>query len=291
MKPKRVFSIGLAVSMISTFGAAFAQNILPPGGFVQGWEPGGPPHVFVEKDLFNHIDGGAELFLEFGFSKLFVQSYVGEKAELVLELYEMTEPAAALGIYLMNAGRETPWPEIPARNSSEDAQIIAIKGRYFLKVDNFEAGSALRPEMIALARTVLAQILDLPIDNPFSALPNSGRVTGSERLIRGPVGLQPFYSLGEGDVLELNGKIFGVLADYQSGDGPPFSRLIVSYPSPDAAAGVLKNLRANLDRYIEVVADRPDGFDFTDFQKKFGRVERRDSQIEFRFKLAILDRE
>jgi hypothetical protein len=270
---------------------AAAQNILPPGEFIRGWETGGPPRVFVEKDLFNHIDGGAELFLEFGFSKLFVQSYVGEKTELVLEVYEMTGPAAALGIYLMNAGRETPWPEIPARNSSEDAQIIAIKGRYFLKVDNFKPGPVLRPEMIALARTVLAQIPDLPLENPFSSLPDSGRVPGSERLIRGPVALQPFYSLGEGDILELNGKIFGVLADYQFGDGPPFSRLIVSYPSPDMAAGVLKNLRTNLDPYLEVITDRAEGFDFADFQKKFGRVQRRASQLEIRFKLTALDRE
>jgi len=279
-----------AAFLFFVVGEAAAQNILPPGGFVRGWEADGPPRMFVEKDLFNHIDGGAELFLEFGFSKLLVQRYAGEKAELVLELYEMTEPASALGIYLMNAGRETPWPEIPARNSSEDAQVIAIKGRYFLKVDNFEPGAALRPEMIALARTVLAQIPDLALENPFSMLPDSGRVPGSERLIRGPVGLQPFYSLGEGDILELNGKIFGVLADYRSGEGPSFSRLIVSYPSPDAAAGVLKNLRENHDPYMTVfVGNDPDGFIFSDFQKKYGQVRRRDSQLEIVFNSQALD--
>ena len=105
----------LLPAVLSAFfaGVAAAQDILPAGGFVRGWEADGPPRVFIEKDLFNHIDGGAELFLEFGFAKLRVQPYSGEKAELVGELYEMTGPAAALGIYLMNAGRETPWPEIP----------------------------------------------------------------------------------------------------------------------------------------------------------------------------------
>ena len=234
-------------------GVAAAQDLLPAGGFVRGWKPTSAADVFIEKDLFNHIDGGAELFLEFGFAKLRVQPYSGEKAELVCELYEMTEPAAALGIYLMNAGRETPWPEIPARNSSEDAQVIAVKGRFLLKIDNFEPGSSLRPEMIALARVVLARIPDLPLENPFSALPDSGRVPGSERLIRGPVGLQPFYSLGEGDILELNGEIFAVLAEYRDGDEPPFHRLVVTYPTPAASAAVLKNLRANLDPYLEVV--------------------------------------
>ena len=290
MKSARPSFFLLTAFLFSGVGDAAAQNVLPPGGFVRGWEADGPPRVFIEKDLFNHIDGGAELFLEFGFSRLLVQSYVAEKSELVLELYEMTEPAAALGIYLMNAGRETPWPEIPARNSSEDAQIIAIKGRYFLKVDNFEGGPALRPEMIALARTVLAKIPGLPLENPFFALPDSGRVSGSERLIRGPVGLQPFYTLGEGDILQLNGKIFGVLADYQSGNGVRYSRLIVSYPSPDMAAAVLKNLGENHDPYMTLFIDNdPDGFGFSDFQKKFGQVRRRNAQLEIIFKATDLD--
>ena len=142
--------------------------------------------------------------------------------------------------------------------------------------------------MIALARVVLARIPDLPLENPFSALPDSGRVPGSERLIRGPVGLQPFYSLGEGDILELNGKIFAVLAEYRDGDEPPFHRLVVAYPTPAASAAVLKNLRANLDPYLEVVSDRPDGFDFKDFQNQFGRVERRDSRLEIGFKRTAL---
>jgi len=289
MKSARRHVFFLAADLLAFIGGvAGAQDILPAGGFVQGWEAAGPSRVFIEKDLFNHIDGGAELFLEFGFAKLRVQPYSGEKAELVCELYEMTEPAAALGIYLVNAGRETPWPEIPARNSSEDSQVIAVKGRFLLKIDNFEPGSSLRPEMITLARIVLARIPDLPLENPFSALPDSGRVPGSERLVRGPVGLQPFYSLGEGDILELNGEIFAVLAEYRDGDEPPFSLLVVTYPSPAAAESVLKNLRANLDTYLEVVSDRPDGFDFRDFQNKFGRVKRRDSRLEIDFKLTAL---
>ena len=280
----------LTAFLFSGVGDAAAQNVLPPSGFVRGWETNGPPRVFIERDLFNHIDGGAELFLEFGFSRLLVQSYVAEKSELVLELYEMTEPAAALGIYLMNAGRESPWPEIPARNSSEDAQIIAIKGRYFLKVDNFEGGPVLRPEMIALTRTVLAKIPDLPLENPFSALPDSGRVSGSERLIRGPVGLQPFYTFGEGDILELNGKIFGVLADYQSGSGVRYSRLTVSYPSPETAAAILESLRENHDPYLTAfVGNDPDRMIFEDFQKKYGQIRRRDSRLEIVFKATDLD--
>ena len=281
-----------AIPLALLAGAASAQDILPPGGFVRGWEAAGRPRSFIEKDLFNHINGGAELFLEFGFVRLLVQPYAGGgKDELVLEVYEMTEPAAALGIYLMSAGRETPWPEIPARNSSEEAQIVAVKGRYFLKVEHYDSGPGLRPAMIALARNVLSRIPDVPLENPFAALAEDGRVAGSERLIRGPVGLQPYYSFGEGDILGLEGRTFAFLADYRDGDDPPFTRLVADYPSPEAADGVLRNLRAHLDPYLKIIAECPGGgFDFSDFQGKYGRVERAEARLEITFKRASLDR-
>jgi hypothetical protein len=291
MNNVRILALALAAVLFPASGtnwAAASSVVLPPDGFAPGWKAAGPPRTFIEKDLFNYIDGGADLFLEFGFSKLLVQSYLKGESELVFELYEMTGPTGALGGYLMNAGRETPWEDIPARNSSEDAQVIAIKGRVLLKINNFEPGAVLRPAMIALAQAALAGITDESIADPFSRLPSPGRVAGSERLIGGPVGFQPYFSFGEGDILGLAGTTPAVLADYAAGDGSTFSRLIIDYPTPEKAAGVFKNLRANLDPYLKVIADRPDGFDFSDFQNKFGRVELRSSRLEIRFKLAAL---
>jgi len=112
------------------------------------------------------------------------------------------------------------------------------------------------------------------------------RIHGSERHIRGPVGLQPYFTFGEGDILGLKGTIFGALADYKNVEGSSFTRLIVGYPSPAAAKEVLESLRANLDPYLKITATRPDGFDFIDFQNKRGVVERRSGILDIRFKMA-----
>lgn len=271
--------------------AAFAQNLLPPDGFAPGWKAGGKPRTFIEKDLFNHIDGGAELFLEFGFKKLLVQTYASGTAELDFEIYEMTEPDSALGIYLMNAGAETPWPDIPVRNSSEDAQVVAIKGPYYLKINNFAPGANLRPAMVSLIRAALSRIPEGPPGGGLlSALPAAGLVPGSGRLIRGPVGLQPFYTFGEGDILGLNGTTFAVLADYRAENGTTYSRLIATYASAEAADAVLRNFRANHDPYLTVlVGNDPDRITFSDYQKKYGRIGRRGAQLEIIFNATALD--
>ena len=107
---------------------------IPEPGFAPGWAKAGQLRTFTGQDLFNQIDGGAELFLEFGFAKLRLQAYARDKAELTLNAYEMESAASALGVYLMKMGRETPFPEIAARNSGEEVQVTILKGRYFIQV-------------------------------------------------------------------------------------------------------------------------------------------------------------
>lgn len=265
--------------------AAFVRPEIPEPAFAPGWAKSDPLRTFTGQDLFNQIDGGAELFLEFGFVKLRVQAYTRDKSELTLNAYEMESAAAALGIYLMKMGKETPFPEVAARNSSEDAQLTILKGRYFIQVDNMGDAPAAKAEAIALADAFLSAVAAETSATPLDALPAEGRIPGSERLIRGPYGLQPYFTFGDGDSLSLDGKIYGALAEYRMPDGAAFTRLIVPYPDSAAASAALAHLRANLDSYIKVTADRPDGFDFLDFQSQKGSINLKDAVLDLRFKI------
>ena len=239
--------------------------------------------TFTGQDLFNQIDGGAELFLEFGFVRLRLQAYTRGKSELTLNAYEMESAASALGVYLMKMGQEAPFAGIAARNSSEEIQLTILKGRYFVQVDNLGEAAASRAEAVALANAFLAGVAEEAEPTPLDALPAEGRVPGSERLIRGPYGLQPYFTFGEGDILSLGGRIFGALAAYKTASGSTFHRLVVPYPDSSASAAALAHLKTNLDPYLKVTRERPDGFDFVDFQAKKGSVTRAGAVLDIRF--------
>ena len=260
---------------------------IPEATFAAGWAKAGALRTFSGQDLFNQIDGGAEIFLELGFVKLSVQSYAKAKAELTLNAYEMESAASALGIYLMNMGNETPFPKVAARNSSEDTQLTIVKGRYFVQVDNLGDVRASRDAAVALANAFLSRVPDEPAVTPFGLLPAEGKVPGSERLIRGAYGLEPHFTFGEGDVLSLGGRVFGALAEYRMPDGEVFTRLIVPYPGEAAAAAALAHLKSRLDPYLKVTADRPDGFEFVDFQAKKGAVALCGAVLDIRFKCGV----
>ncbi len=265
-----------------------AQDALPANEFRPGWKKSAPLRAFISQDLFNHIDGGAELFLEFGFARLLVQSYGNGSSELTAAVYEMESASAALGIYLMKMGKETPFREISARNSSEDAQLTILKGRYFIQIDNFSDKPAPRGAAVSLAEALLAHIPDEKPEPFLDRLPADNRVPGSERLIRGPYGLQPYFTFGEGDILQLNGKIFAALAEYTAADGSKYNRLIVPYADSAAAAVALEFLRANLDPYLKIVETEAAGFSFVDFQEKYGKIALAGNVQDIRFKMSAL---
>src|SRR4030066_305738 len=101
-------------------------------------------------NLFDYIDGGAEIFLEFGFDRLLVQDYRKEDSEIGLELFQMESPESALGIYLMKCGAETPIDGVPARNSGDKTQFTILKGATFVHINNPDGRESLLPMMVDL---------------------------------------------------------------------------------------------------------------------------------------------
>jgi hypothetical protein len=256
------------------------EMVLPADGFVAGWVRDGALQLFPGQELYGHIDGGAELFHEFGFRDLRVQRYTHGPDELALKIYRMTSPEAALGIYLMKTGAGVPHPDIPARNTANRFQLTMLQGDCFVQVNNFAGADSLVPIAAALGRAALAA---LPADEPgplLARLPQEGLVPGSERLVRGPFALEPVYTFGSGDVLQLGGRVFGVLGTYRDDRGEPYRRLVIDYSSAKEARAAFDHLLANLDPHLEIVARAAASFTFRDYRDLFGKVGREGRTLE-----------
>jgi hypothetical protein len=254
-------------------GLLFAGNIKIPGdGFAEGWKKSGNADKYYKNDLYGHIDGGAELFLEFGFDSLLVQDYAHGDREISLEVYVMEIPASALGIYLMKCGKEMPSQSLKIRNSINPYQVIAVNGNCYVQVNNFSGDTLSVSAMEDLVNNLFSTSEIYVGDGLFELLPPDGLVPGSEKLVRGQYALQPFYTFGEGDVFQLNGKIFGVTAVYQTEDGDKFSRLVIRYQDHETAENAFKHLINNLDTYLSVIETTGNQLVFKDYQNKYGQV-------------------
>ncbi|OGF67398.1 MAG: hypothetical protein A2Y62_20305 [Candidatus Fischerbacteria bacterium RBG_13_37_8] len=256
-----------------------SNELIPPDNFVQGWLKFDKMLTFKKNALDGHIDGGAELFYEFGFEDLVVQRYKKDNTEIALELYRMESPESALGIYLNKCTTETPLKEVHARNTGDAFQLVILKGCYYIQINNFDGNEKIVPVMIALANLVINKI---PAERKITLLQNLPRedlIKGTELLIRGPYSLQKIFTFGEGDVLQLNRTIFGVAGDYKDKKGKTYTLIVISYPDSNAARSAYGNLLAHLDLYIKIIDKKDNSFRFKDFQNKSGSVELKEKII------------
>jgi hypothetical protein len=262
-------------------GPAGADDLalLPPDGVAGGFRRDGAPQVFPGAELYGHIDGGAEIFFEYGFERVTVQRYRRGDDEATLELYRMSDPLAALGVYLGKCGKETPAEGLDARHTAGRHQLMMVRGVFLAIASNETGREAVAPALVEMAREVAARFHAGTLPDPFAALLPSSRVAGSERLIRGPLALGAIITLGDGDPLRLGGSITAVAAEVEDGRGR-HTVIVAPYPDEATAATVASSLRAGLDPAIAVVRDEPGGFVFRDYSGRFGRVARAGPRVE-----------
>jgi hypothetical protein len=256
-----------------------------PDRFADGWKKSQAVMRFAQKDLYGYIDGGAELFLEFGFYELAVQRYQYRDNEMSLDLYRMESPDAALAVYLAKKGQEQPVAEVACRHTGGDYQITALRGRYFIQINNFNGKIENRPAMLALFKAVVNTIADERPHDWFNRLP-ANTIAGSEMLVRGPFSEQSIFTFGEGDMLQLDGKQFGWSVDYTGTDGRRQTWLEVNYADSLKSSQVFRYLADHLDPYLHKVEENRTRLLFKDYNDQYGEIERCGQTLQIRLHLS-----
>ena len=284
-------TFGIVVTLVSlaVTAPAWAQpkgdaTLMPADGFT-GWKRAPQQRVYTEADLYGYIDGGAELFLEFGFEQLTQQKYTKGTATFTVDLYRMRDPIAATGIYLMKCGKEARRPGFAERHTVSRHQLLFLRDRFFVIISSGSGQESLVPELVAFGGAVASK---MPADKPLpivSQLPKAGQVDATLRLLRGPYGLQAIYTLGEGDILQLAGKLTAVAADYRDASGA-YTRIAASYPTAAAATKAFAFLTRNLDSYLKPIEKDASRLVFSDYQKRYGVVAVSGATIDIRVNLA-----
>jgi hypothetical protein len=139
------------------------------------------------KALYGYIDGGADLYREYGFVRLTVQTLTLDGEEYSAEIYHMADDSAAFGIFSVSASDES--GPLGPHSASTLYQSQFASGPFFVRVVNYTGspGAAKQSEHLAsLIRTRTgATAFQLPeLLRGFQG--EAGRV----RFVRGPLGIQ-----------------------------------------------------------------------------------------------------
>jgi hypothetical protein len=219
---KRVIPILLVVMTAVATGAATSArdqqdtllSLLPPSGIVPGWVRTDSARIYRGKDLYLFIDGGADLFFEYGFRQVAVEEYHrGATESISLEIYEMNDPGAAFGIFSVRSGGEVRPVDIGDGISFQPYYLMFWKGRFYVSIAASDSSADHRNGMETIARAI-DQRLVASAGKPLimQSLPHDNLM--NEGYFRGYLGLSAVRLLDMAEVFPAAEGAFGIYADY-----------------------------------------------------------------------------
>jgi hypothetical protein len=124
-----LFMIALAVAAagqtVSTIGEADLDGITVTRS-----------DTYSGQSLYGYIDGGADLYLEYGFVKLYVNEYTFHGEPLKAEIWVMNDAPSAYGIYALSHSNCLQWNMVSSFSCISRYQVAAASGLLFISVTN-----------------------------------------------------------------------------------------------------------------------------------------------------------
>ncbi|MGB8957732.1 MAG: DUF6599 family protein [Candidatus Aminicenantales bacterium] len=215
---------------------------LPADGAAPGWVKDGDPQEFVGEDLYTYIDGGAEIYREYGFRRVVLQDYKdGSGKSVSLEIFEMETPEAAYGIFTFKRSGKGKSVPLGSGGDLEDYYLNFWKGRFLATLTGFDETPATIDGLLAVAGAVDARIRDkADLPDLVAVLPGRGLKPGSVKYLKGRLGLDNVYPFYTARGLGFKAAVKG---DYEDGS----CLIVMDYASVEVRDKAWADLRAYLE--------------------------------------------
>lgn len=237
-------SYGLSLGGEEGSASLKPTDLLPKDQDLKGWQSEGPPSVYTGEELFDYINGGAELYLEFNFKQVGVQEYRNDAgSSLVVEVYEMDSPKNAYGLYSFDTRGE--HPAIGQEATYSFGLLKFWKDRFLCRILSLDAEEAMKGVIFSLGEKIAAKIPSEGTKSPILAyVPKENVVPESIHYFHQRVTLNNFYFLSDENILNLNQETEGVFFEHQLA-GKTAKVILIRYPgTPDSLAAFEKALHA-----------------------------------------------
>jgi hypothetical protein len=175
------------------------RGLLPVETRADGWRIGTEPEFFDSEDLWEYINGQAEMYLDYGFLQVVTADYTSADGtgSLAVEIYLMESPAHAFGIYAAERSPSETFIEMGVQGYIGENNLNFWKGPYYVKLTSFEAYSGLEETLMTLAGMIAGNVGGRYGEPElFTCFPEKNRVQMSERFIPKNFMGQPFLKNG-----------------------------------------------------------------------------------------------
>lgn len=154
---RRYSSLLLVLAFLPCPVAAQAEMPVLVQGEIPGLEVRSV-RTFVGDALYGFIDGGADLYNEYGFDRLAVQELELQDQTYFLEVYRMADAGGAFGIFSVSHGECMPADSLPPSSCVAPSVVQWAHSRYFVRIAAAARSSSAQAGGLLLARRMAAKI-------------------------------------------------------------------------------------------------------------------------------------
>ncbi len=189
---------------------------LPQSGKVGDWKAGEAPQQYKGETLYDYIDGGADIYHEYGFEEVIVQDYKNPGGkEITLEIFKMRTDEGAYGIYTFKRSPRGKEIELGNEGQIEDYYLNFWKSDSVVTLTGFDEEQQTIDGLQEIAGAVDTKIE--PGGDPpalITLVPQEGIIKQSLKYLKGNIGLYNCYMFSAKNIFQFNE---GVKADFEAG--------------------------------------------------------------------------
>ena len=214
-------------------------------GTIDGWTKAGQPDLYTPKTLSNYIDGGAELFLSYGFQVALSLKYQdAAENEIAIDVFDMGSAPDAFGVFAHS--RETIDDRVGQGCEYAAGLLTFWKDRYYVSILAYPETPKKRDLVFKLGRTIAGAIKNEgPLPPIISLLPAENLLPETVHYFHHYIWLNSFHFVSNENVLNIDQDTPAALGKYRQ-SGATFFLLLVRYPDAVRAEAAAEQFRRML---------------------------------------------
>lgn len=214
------------------------DELLPES--IEGWKKCDSTFHYDRETLFDYIDGGAELYLAYNFKNLVVQKYCKDESQITVEIYQSETSEDAFGLYSQNSSKRNIG--FAQRGSYDSGELRFWKGRYFVRVYNWEDGYKLVDDILRIGRHIADEKIKKGGRRSaiFCVLPNQNVIPDSEHYFHKQISLNNRYFVSIQNIFYLSARTNGFIANYKV-KNDSLKYIFIQYPDSMQAKKAWRN--------------------------------------------------
>jgi hypothetical protein len=214
-------------------GTSDLARLLPDT--LQGWKVRGEDKRYSTDTLYDYIDGGAELYLSYGFKGVVNRTYVKpNQPDMVVDIFDMDTSQNAYGVF--SHSMETVETTFGQGSQSSEGLVLFWKGPYYISIMAHPETPESKKALFDLAKKIDGAIVEEgPLPSLLNLLPERALAKESIRSFHHHAWLNSHYFIADQNILNIDDHTTdALLAKY--GEGKNRSLLLLVQYMDDIAA-------------------------------------------------------